>query len=53
MMQRLKDGFVDLAKAYNDERATKIKLAEEVIRQGQIIAEMQKDIEALKNEQTI
>lgn len=51
MMQRLKDGFVDLAKAYNDERTTKIKLAEEIIKQGQIIAEMQKDIEALKNEQ--
>lgn len=51
LMQELKRGFAELTEAYESERAVKQKLAAEVVRQGQIIAEMQKDIEALKNEQ--
>ncbi len=53
LMQELKRGFAELTAAYEQEKAVKQKLAEEIIKQGQIIAEMQKDIEALKNEQTI
>ncbi len=53
LIQELKQGFAELAAAYEQEKAVKQKLAEEIIKQGQIIAEMQKDIEALKNEQTI
>ncbi len=47
------DNYAELQKAYEEEKAAKLRLAEEIIKQGQIIAEMQKDIEALKNEQTI
>ena len=47
------DNYAELQKAYEEEKAAKLRLAEEIIRQGQIIAEMQKDIEALKNEQQI
>lgn len=53
LMRQLKVGFTNLASAYEQEKAVKQKLAEEVVRQGQIISEMQKDIEALKNEQQI
>ena len=47
------DNYAELQKAYEEEKAAKLRLAEEIIKQGQIIAEMQKDIEALKNEQQI
>ena len=47
------DNFAELQKAYEEEKTAKLRLAEEIIKQGQIIAEMQKDIEALKNEQQI
>lgn len=47
------ENYAALQKAYEEEKAAKLRLAEEVIKQGQIIAEMQKDIEALKNEQQI
>lgn len=47
------DNYAELQKAYEEEKAAKFRLAEEIIKQGQIIAEMQKDIEALKNEQQI
>lgn len=47
------DSYAELQKAYEEEKAAKFRLAEEIIKQGQKIAEMQKDIEALKNEQQI
>ena len=53
LITELKDGFAQLISAYEREKAIKQKLVEEMIKQGQIISDMQKDIEALKNEQTI
>ena len=47
------ENYAALQTAYEEEKAAKLRLAEEIIKQGQIIAEMQKDIEALKNEQQI
>lgn len=53
LMQGLKESFAQLAQRFTETKIIQKRLAEEIIKQGQIIAEMQKDIEALKNEQQI
>lgn len=45
--------FMELQGAYRTEAATKQKLAAEIVRQAEVIAEMKKDVEALKNEPII
>ncbi len=53
LMQGLKESFAQLSQRFTETKTMQKRLAEEIIKQGQIIAEMQKDIEALKNEQQI
>lgn len=49
----LSKAFMELQGAYRTEAAAKQKLAAEIVRQAEVIAEMKKDVEALKNEPII
>lgn len=51
--KKLKEDFVALAEEYKKEKEMVQMFAAELIKQGKVIAEMQKDIEAVKNEPVI
>lgn len=51
--KEIKERFAELAKVYEESKTLTKSLAAEVVKQGKVISEMQKDIEALKNEPVI